>query len=314
MLPSVAVIGTVFVDYKGFAKEGYNAFGRNVGRVEVTPGGVARNVAVNMKHLAINTWFVGTINLDGAGELLRSKMQDYGINLDYLKVVPSGGTGMWLALLDHKGDLLGSISQMPDTIVMEEAIIPVLPAVLGKVAGVALEVDLSEKIARAIIAESQKTGSKIYALPGNFSVIGKHYDMFQHMECFICNETEAAILLGEEITDSGKMLVQSEKFAKEYKLKNFVVTMGEKGSVYIAEDGTSGFQDIYPTQVVDSTGAGDSFFSATVAALMHRRSLATAVNAGAKVASLVISAKESDCSELGNKIAKEQNLDWFEKI
>lgn len=311
MLPSIAVIGTVFVDYKGFANANYQALGRNVGRVEVVPGGVARNVAVNMKHLALDTWFVGTLNFDGAGELLRSKMEDYGIKLDYLKLVPAGGTGVWLAILDHKGDLQGSISQMPDVEVMEDAIIPALPEIMPKVQGIAIEIDLSEKIARNIFARSRQTGSKVYSLPGNFSVIGKHYDFFKEMECFICNETEAAQLFGQEIDDAEKILAEAVAFAKEYKLKNFVVTLGEKGSVYVSQDGMTGFQDVYKTNVVDSTGAGDAFFSATVAALMHGRTLASAVDAGAKVASLVISAKESDCAELGERIAKEIKLDWF---
>lgn len=312
MLPSVAVIGTVFVDYKGFAQQGYQALGRNVGRVEVVPGGVARNVAVNMKHLAVETWFVGTINHDGAGELLRNKMHGYGIKLDYLKAVATGGTGIWLALLDHKGDLLGSISQMPDTSVMANAIVPALPEVLPKVGGVALEVDLSEEIASSVLEQAKKSGSKVYALPGNFSVIGKNYQFFKDIECFVCNETEAAILFNEEIDDAGKMLTKAIEFKQEYQLNNLVVTMGEKGSIYAAQDGSAGFQDIFPTNVVDSTGAGDSFFSATVAALMHGKPLSQAVAAGAKVASLVISAKESDCSELGELIATEQNLDWFD--
>lgn len=311
MHPSVAVIGTVFVDYKGFAPKGYNPVGRNVGRVEIVPGGVARNVAVNMRHLSVATWFVGTINQDGAGETLKSKMNSYGIHLDYLTEVPYGGTGAWLVILGEDGSLLGSVSQMPDVQVMRDAIVPVLPEITSKVDGIALEIDLSEDIARAVITQAKANDCKLYALPGNFSVIGKNYDMFADIECFICNEVEAGILFGETITESGKMLSEAIYFAKQYKLKNFVVTMGENGSVYIDHAGASGFQDIYQTRVVDSTGAGDAFFSATTAALLHKSTLAQAVDVGAKIASMVISAKESDCSEFAAKISENFKLDWF---
>lgn len=311
MHPSVAVIGTVFVDYKGFAPKGYNPVGRNVGRVEIVPGGVARNVAVNMRHLSVDTWFVGTISKDGAGEVLKSKMNDYGIHLDYLATVPEGGTGAWLVILGEDGSLKGSVSQMPDVGVMRDAIVPVLPKITGQVDGIALEIDLSEDIARAVLNQAKSDNCKLYALPGNFSVIGKNYDMFEDIECFICNEVEAGILFGEEIKESGKMLSEAIYFAKQHKLRNFVVTMGENGAVYIDHAGASGFQDIYPTEVIDSTGAGDAFFSATTAALLHKKSLAQAVDVGAKIASLVISAKESDCSEFAAQISKNLDLDWF---
>ncbi|MDR3349302.1 MAG: carbohydrate kinase family protein [Acidaminococcales bacterium] len=298
MQTGIAVIGTIFVDYKGFARAGYQPNGRNLGRVAVTPGGVARNVAVNMRCLGMDTWLVSTLNQDGECLLLKNRLSGYGIRLDCLATVASGGIGAWLAIIGQGGDLLGSVSHMPDVSVMEAAIIPALPAVFPKVEGVALEVDLSEKIARAVFAEAAAKNVKIYALPGNLSIIGKNYGFFRNMECFICNEVEAGALMRKDIGEPEKMLPEAIAFAREQKLKNFVVTLGEKGAVYIDSQGRSGFQGIYPAAAVDSTGAGDAFFSAAVAALLRGETLAGAVDCGARVASLVIGSGESDCSGL----------------
>jgi len=312
MKPSIAVIGTVFIDYKGFAQQGYQAQGRNLGRVEVVPGGVARNVAVNMAHLNVETWLVSTLNDDGASETLKKKMTRSSINLEYLKIVPNGGTGVWLAILDHNGSLLGSISQMPDVELLEKEITPVLAQAFAKTQGVAIDVDLNESLVRKILAEAKKAGSKVYALPGNFSVIGKNYDLFKDIECFICNETEVELLIGkQDFNDLDIVLKNAQAFAQEHSLNNFVVTLGEKGSLYIDAQGNTGFQAIYPAQVVDSTGAGDAFFSGTVAALLHKKSLSDAVEIGSKIASIVISCQESDCSELEEEIAKQYHFDWF---
>jgi pseudouridine kinase len=298
MPASVAVIGTVFVDYKGFVREGYQPSGRNIGRLAITPGGVARNVAMNMRSLGLDTWLISTLNEDGEGLLLKNKLSSCGVRLDYLTAVPAGGAGAWLAIIGHDGRLLGSVSQMPDLSVMEAAIMPSLPLVLPKVDGVAFEVDLSERIVSAVFAQAVAAGVKIYALPGNLSVIGKDYSLFRHMECFICNEVEAAALMERQIDAPGKMREQVAVFAEKYKLKNFVVTMGEKGAVYVDSNGRSGVQGIYPAVVADSTGAGDAFFSAAVSFLIKGRTLAEAVDEGARVASLVIESQESDCSTL----------------
>ena len=303
MKPSIAVIGTVFVDYKGFAGVGYRPDGRNLGQVKIVAGGVARNVAVNLACLAMPTWFVSTLNNDDASHQLTQQMRTRGVYLDYLHRVPAGGTGCWLAILDHNGALLGSVSQMPDMAVMEREIVPTLAEALANVQGIALEIDLSLPLILRIIEEAKKADCKIYALPGNLSLIGAHFELFQAMECFICNETEAQILMGIQSFDEQETaLEQMRIFTQTHGLKNLVVTLGEKGALYIDQHGITGYQPVIPTEVVDCTGAGDAFFSGTVAALSHNRTLAQAVATGAKIASMVVSAEHSDCSVLQEQI------------
>ncbi len=303
MKPSIAVIGTVFVDYKGFAGVGYRADGRNLGQVKTVAGGVARNVAVNLACLEMPTWFVSTLNNDDAGSQLTQDMHIQGVSLNYLRRVPAGGTGCWLAILDHNGSLLGSVSQMPDMAVMEREIAPVLTEVLAKVQGIALEIDLSLPLILRIIEEAQKADCKIYALPGNLSLIGEHFELFRQMACFICNETEAQILMGIQSFDEHETAIEQMRiFTQAHGLKNLVVTLGEKGALYIDQDGVTGHQAVISTEVVDCTGAGDAFFSGTVAALSHNRTLAQAVATGAKIASMVVSAEHSDCSVLSEQL------------
>ncbi len=315
--PCAAVIGTVFIDYKGFAGPGFNPAGRNLGRVELVAGGVARNVAVNMAHLDVDTWFVGTLNQDGSGELLKTRLVSMGVHFENATFVAQGGTGAWLALIGHDGELLGSVSQMPDIDLMHKAIMSNLPSVLAKVDAILLEIDLSEDLARAIIDSATAAGRKVYALPGNFSVIGQHYDLFKDIHCFICNKEEASRLFGQPVEGPSDILLSAmQDFAKGHSLKNFVVTLGEAGAAYLDQYGDCGLQKAYPTTVVDSTGAGDSFFSATSAALLHGQSLRDAVDIGAKLASLVIADKNSECSAidaLKNESYREKLLSWVKK-
>ena len=48
---SIAVIGAVFVDIKGFPFDHYLPTGRNAGRVEYIHGGVARNVVEDIANM-----------------------------------------------------------------------------------------------------------------------------------------------------------------------------------------------------------------------------------------------------------------------
>ena len=64
---TIAVIGTVFVDIKGFADAHYNPIGRNVGKIRLVHGGVGRNVAENIARLGGDVLFVSSADDDMLG-------------------------------------------------------------------------------------------------------------------------------------------------------------------------------------------------------------------------------------------------------
>ena len=67
------VIGSIFVDVKGFARNRYMPLERNVGDVQVTAGGVCRNVAENLKTLGCDAEFVSMVDDNGMGAQVRSE-------------------------------------------------------------------------------------------------------------------------------------------------------------------------------------------------------------------------------------------------
>ena len=58
----IVVIGSVFVDIKGFPEDVYIPDGRNAGRVEYVHGGVARNVVEDIANMELRPTFVSTVD------------------------------------------------------------------------------------------------------------------------------------------------------------------------------------------------------------------------------------------------------------
>ena len=91
------------------------------------------------------------------------------------------------------------------------------------------------------------------------------------------------------------------------KIENMVVTLGAEGAVYSDINGNSGFCPALKVEVVDTTGAGDSFFAGVCAGLTYGRSLGEACSIGARLAAAVIPSVENVCprflpEELGLKV------------
>ena len=66
----IVVIGTVFVDIKGFPEGAYIPDGRNAGRIEYVHGGVSRNVVEDIANMELRPTFVSIVDETPMGKLL----------------------------------------------------------------------------------------------------------------------------------------------------------------------------------------------------------------------------------------------------
>lgn len=294
-----AVIGTAFVDVKGYPKGAYDPHGRNVGDVAIVHGGVGRNVAENFSNVGMPVSFVSMLEDSAIGEEIEHHLLECGVNLDRAIRVSENGIGMWLVILDENGDLAGSISKMPDLSRLEESLSLNIDAIASESTAIILEMDLNERIAEMVVNAARKHGKPVYAIVGNMSVVLSRKDLVKQTDCFICNNIEAAKFFGvKALVDypPQQMLEFLPDAATSAGIASMVVTMGAQGAVYY--DGSTGDFGICPpvqAHVVDTCGAGDAFFSGTISALIKGRVLPDAAQYGAKLAAATIETDAATC-------------------
>lgn len=295
-----AVFGTVFVDIKGFPFDTYAAEGRNVGDVKIVHGGVCRNVAENLANIGCPVSFVTMLEPGGIGAEVRERLKTSGVDLQYA-VSADGGMGMWLAVMNEKGDLAGSISRQPDFSALEAQIDARGAEIVGNCDAIVLEVDMRASIAEKVLELAEQHGRDVYVVVGNMSVILQKPEFLSRVKLFIMNEIEAGRLFECELdkNDPAAVLERIQEEALRRGMREVVVTLGEAGAVYFdAQSGAYGHIPAEKTSMVDSTGAGDAFFSGTVAARIRGLSLRKAAELGAHLAALTIRTDESTCPQM----------------
>ncbi len=280
------VIGAVFVDVKGFARERYMPEGRNVGDVQLAAGGVCRNVAENFSRMGRRVQFVSMVDDNGMGREVRDGLAAMGVDTTHV-IAAKNGMGMWLAILDECGELAGSISRQPDFDALEAYLRANGDAIMTETDAVVLEFDMNDAISALVLKLAKKHGRPVYSIVGNMGVILRHPEYLHDVACFICNEMEAGRLFREELSHvpPETMLEALRRGSAVAGIPAMVVTMGDQGAVYV-DNGTGEFGYCPPQDVpvVDTTGAGDAFFSAAVAALADGEPLSQAVQAGTRLA------------------------------
>ena len=311
-MANTVVVGVTFVDIKGFPFGKYNPAGRNLGNVQVVHGGVSRNVAENFANVGMPVTFASMLDNSAFGRDVSRHLAEAGVDLSRMLTVEKDGQGMWLVVLDENGNLAGSISHMPDTAILEDYILEQGDAIISEAENVVLEIDLTEKVAETVLDLARKYNKKVYAIVGNMSVILARPEFLTQTACFICNEIEAGRLFDSEavpVFNPEQMLEYLPTAARAANIPSMVVTMGSQGAVYYdGSTGESGFCPRYPARVVDTSGAGDAFFSGTVMGLTRALPLAEAVRYGAKLAALTIESTENSCPVMPDFFSEQVSL------
>ena len=304
---SMVVIGTAFVDIKGFPDGEYLANGRNAGRVEYIHGGVARNVVEDIANLELRPTFVGLVDETPLGKDVLEKLRRHKVNVDYVITTPDG-LGTWLAVFDSSGDVAGSISRRPNTYPLLALLEEKGDEIFSQADSVVLQADINKDVVKKVFSLAKKYGKKMFSIVSNMSILMDRRDILQQFDCFICNQQEAGMLFLENF--SGRTPDEmAEILAKKITLANIpamVVTMGGQGSVYASLGGEQGICPARKVTVRDTTGAGDAFCAGVAAGLTYGKTLAQSVETGTLLASSVITSSENVCprflpAELGLK-------------
>ena len=268
-------------------------------------GGVSRNVAEDLANVGTSVEFVTMIDTDDTGDSVRRKLEERGVGLKYA-AKSVGGMGKWLVVMDHTGDCVASISQQPDFSYLEKMIDEKGDEIVKNCKNIVLEVDMCASIAEKVYNLAEKYNKDVFVIVGNLSVIKARQDFLAHTQLFILNENEAESLFGRKVnhSDPQSVLKIACEAGKRLGIRETVVTLGEYGAVFFdAQTGDCGHTPAEPTVMVDSTGAGDAFFSGTVAARTKGLSLRESARLGAKLAALTIQSDESTCPKVENFIS-----------
>ena len=295
---SIAVIGAVFVDIKGYPSCTYIPGGRNTGKVRYVHGGVSRNIAEDLGNLGLEPVFLSLVDPGGTGEDVMLRLEVHGVDTSLVRRVPNG-MGTWLAVFDNNNDVCASISSRPD-------LRPLLGILQEKgndlfrtADSVLLELDMDEPVVEEVYRLKEKYGTKVYAAVSNINITLERRAFLHQTDCFICNRQEAGVLFSAEFSgnDPDGLARQLADRIAGAKIPSMVVTLGPDGAVWANDQGMYGVCPPQQVPVADTTGAGDAFFAGVAAGLTYGKTLPEACSIGTRLASSVICSLENTCPQ-----------------
>ena len=292
----IVVLGAVFVDIKGYPEGIYIPAGRNAGRVEQIYGGVSRNVTEDIANCELRPTFVSLVDDTAVGADVIRRLKNHKVNTQYMRQVPDG-MGTWLAVFDHEGDVVASISKRPNLMPILNILEDKGEEIFSKADSIVIEVDMDKAIVKKTLSMAKKYGKPVYGVVANMSIGLERRDFLKELSAFVCNIQEAGLLFCTDFSENTpqELVEMISQRVIQARIPRLVVTLGAQGAVYADCNGEKGYCPARTVEVKDTTGAGDSFCAGLSVGLTYGKSLKEACEIGTYLAASVIVTTENVC-------------------
>lgn len=311
----VVVIGGANIDFRGKpVGEVLERHTSNPGKINVSSGGVGRNIAHNLALLNVPVTLLSAVGDDGEGIRILEETGKAGVKLDQMIISGKYPTGIYLAILDEKGEMEVAVSDMK---ILEEVTVDYLRSkayLIKENRIVVMDTNIPEESIEYVVDLCNKIKVPLLIEPVSVEKAEKLRKVLDGsrkgrgsgkwtVDYITPSEDELESILGAEAEIDDDVDIDIVGAAEELKcrgVRNMIVTLGERG-IYVSGGGTdqgkkedcNKFMAPYRGEVVDVTGAGDALVAGLVYGIYKGYSLEVAVRFGLGAAALTVSTKEA---------------------
>ncbi len=278
--PSVVVVGSANVDLvvpvPRHAAGGETILGGDLTR---HPGGKGANQAVAAARAGgVATSFIAALGRDESGDLLAASLQGAGVDLDLVERVEAA-TGTALIAVDPNGE--NSIIVAPGA----NGHVHLGPAQRERIA--AADVVLAQlEVPLEVVRDAAEAAG-----PGTLVVLNAAPSrelpdaLWSRLDVLVVNEHEAADVAGHAGAPAELAATLLGR------VPAVVITLGGSGSLVATRDGEPVVVEAFAVDVVDTTGAGDTYCGVLAAELAKGAPLPTAARTAAAAGALATTSR-----------------------
>lgn len=271
----VVVVGSINVDMVFTSKIRPKAGETVLGDAfYINPGGKGANQAVAAAKLGAESVMVGCIGNDQNGDFAINNFKKQHVNTEFVDVIDGALTGVANIIVAENDNSIIVISGANNEV--NELMIDKYKDVILSADIVLMQLEIPLKTVEYTLELCKKNNVRVMLNPAPAVELSKA--MIENATYITPNEHELKIILGKNCN--------TEEEIKKYPNK-LIVTLGSKGVKYF--DGKEiRLIPSYKVEVVDTTGAGDTFCGALAAALVEGKKLDKSIEFANKAASYSI--------------------------
>lgn len=242
MAYKIIVIGGVNADIAGTPSGKFLIHDSNIGRISVSPGGVGRNIAKNLRALGAEVSFIAAIGDDLFADVIKDDCRQLGIDISMAKEVKGRSSSVYMYICDETGDMYAAVNDM--TIVEEISPEYLSSFDLNAYDACVVDANLSRETIEYICS---KVTIPLYADPVSCAKAGRIKGL--HFSAIKPNEMESEIL-------------------RPFDADRVYISMGKNGMHAVSKT-EEYLVPAVPVSTTNANGAGDAAMAAIVIAELN---------------------------------------------
>lgn len=264
-MPNIAVVGSISMDLVAVSKKRPKAGETVIGEAFHTiPGGKGANQAVAAARLGANVAMVGAVGNDNYGTVVRKNLENERVFIDYVVPVTDAATGIAHIVLAEEDNSI-VVVQGANALV-NESVVDRSKDLLIKADMVVLQLEIPLETVKYVLAICEEHNIPVMLNPAPAQVLSE--DILEKATYITPNEHECRIVLDDFTSPIEDLLAKYPN--------KLLMTEGSNGVRFHNGTGMVHVPSI-AVDVVDTTGAGDTFNGALAVALSEGETLQKAI-------------------------------------
>lgn len=287
-LPYAVVCGGVNIDIGARSFAPLRAKDSNPGKVELSLGGVGRNIAHNMRLLGVPTYLLTAVGGDSRASQVEQSCRDLGIDLSHALHVPDGRTSTYVFVGDSDGDMAIAVSDMEICKKLTPDYFASQLDLLNGAAAVVVDANLPRE---SIAYLTEHCTVPVFIDPVSTVKAEKLHGLLGRVHTLKPNRIEAELLSGVKITDDASLHKAAEALLAQG-LQRVFISLGGDG-VLAAQKDEMQLVPICKAEMRNATGAGDAMMAALVWSFLSGQSLTESAASGTAAAAIAVESEET---------------------
>ncbi|MBQ9428253.1 MAG: ribokinase [Clostridia bacterium] len=256
--------------------------------VAVSPGGKGGNAAVAAGKLGGKVKMLGCVGRDDCGEMLLTSLQNAGVDISRVLLAPGVKTSAAYICVSADGENAIAVDGTANRLVTPDYILQEAGA-FENADYCILQLEIPPETVKAALGLCKEKGVRAVFNPSPLEAYSE--ELLFGVDILIANETEAALIFDGR---TGEREVRA--FMAAHGISILIVTRGGEGSdLYLSDEPTAHIAAAR-VSAVDTTGAGDTFLGAFVAALDRGESPRDAAVFASRAAGIAVTRRGAQAS------------------